>query len=160
MYGREIYDKLLPLDYEEDGVKVGGYIVSPKLTRPNRTYQTLFVNDRYVENYLISACVQGAYEPVLMKGRFPIYIIKLGIPFDRVDVNVHPNKKEVKFDNSSKIFGIVINIRDGPALSVLWSPPEKANTAGIIIRLAMIAIAVSKISTCSVDSSMLTSFLI
>ncbi len=107
VYGREIYDKLLPLDYEEDGVKVGGYIVSPKLTRPNRTYQTLFVNDRYVENYLISACVQGAYEPVLMKGRFPIYIIKLGIPFDRVDVNVHPNKKEVKFDNSSRIFGIV-----------------------------------------------------
>ena len=60
----------------------------------------------------------------------------------------------------AKIFGIVINIRDGPALSVLWSPPEKANTAGIIIRLAMMAIAVSKISTCSVDSSMLTSFLI
>ena len=60
----------------------------------------------------------------------------------------------------AKIFGMVINIRDGPALSVLWSPPEKANTAGIIIRLAMIAIAVSKISTCSVDSSMLTSFLI
>ena len=100
IYGRE-------LDYEEDGVRVGGYIVSPKLTRPNRTYQTLFVNGRCVENYLISACVQGAYEPVLMKSRFPIYVLKLEIPYDRVDVNVHPNKKEVKFDNSSKIFGIV-----------------------------------------------------
>lgn len=107
IYGREVYDKLLPLDYVEDDVKVSGYIVSPKLSRPNRTYQTLFVNGRYVENYLISACVQGAYEPVLMKGRFPIYVIKLELPFDRVDVNVHPNKREVKFDNSSKIFGIV-----------------------------------------------------
>ena len=107
IYGREVYEKLLQLDYEEDGVRVGGYIVSPKLTRPNRTYQTLFVNGRCVENYLISACVQGAYEPVLMKSRFPIYVIKLEIPYDRVDVNVHPNKKEVKFDNSSKIFGIV-----------------------------------------------------
>lgn len=107
IYGKEIYEKLLPLDYEEDGVHIGGYVVSPKISRPNRTFQSLFVNGRYVENYLISACVQGAFEPFLMKGRFPIYIIKLDLPFDRVDVNVHPNKKEVKFDNSSKIFGIV-----------------------------------------------------
>ncbi len=107
IYGREVFDKLLLLNYEEDGVKIGGYIVSPKLSRPNRTYQSLFVNGRYVENYMISACVQGAYEHFLMKGRFPIYVIKLEVPFDRVDVNVHPNKKEVKFDNSSKVFGIL-----------------------------------------------------
>lgn len=107
VYGKDIFEKLIKLDYEEDGVAVSGYIVSPKISRPNRTYQTLFVNDRYVENYLISACVQGAFEHMLMKGRFPIYIIKLSLAYDRVDVNVHPNKKEVKFDNSSKIFGIV-----------------------------------------------------
>ncbi|MBE7075686.1 MAG: DNA mismatch repair endonuclease MutL [Clostridiales bacterium] len=107
IYGKDIYEKLLKLDYTEDDIKVHGYIVSPKLSRPNRTYQSLFVNGRYVENYMVSACVQGAYEPLLMKGRFPIYVIKLELPFDRVDVNVHPNKKEVKFDNSSKIFGII-----------------------------------------------------
>lgn len=107
IYGREIYDNLLKLDYQEDGIKVGGYIASPKMTRPNRTYQTLFVNGRYVENYMVSACVQGVFEPFTMKGRFPIYIIKLEIPFDRVDVNVHPNKKEVKFDDSSRVFGII-----------------------------------------------------
>ena len=99
MLKRDIFEKLIKLDYEEDGVKISGYVVSPKISRPNRTYQTLFVNDRYVENYLISACVQGAFEHMLMKGRFPIYIIKIALPFDRVDVNVHPNKKEVKFDN-------------------------------------------------------------
>lgn len=107
VYGRDVYDRLLPLEYEEDGVKVSGYVVSPKISRPNRTYQSLFVNGRYVENYMVSACVQGAFESFLMKGRFPIYIIKLEIPFDRVDVNVHPNKKEVKFDNPSHIFGII-----------------------------------------------------
>ncbi len=107
IYGKEVYDKLLKLDYIEDGIKIGGYVVSPKLSRPNRTFQTLFVNGRYVENYMISACVQGAYEHFLMKGRFPIYVIKLEVPYTRVDVNVHPNKKEVKFDNSSKIFGII-----------------------------------------------------
>ncbi|MBP3431817.1 MAG: DNA mismatch repair endonuclease MutL [Clostridia bacterium] len=107
LYGKDVYDNLLKLDYEEDEIRVEGFIVSPKLSRPNRTYQTLFVNDRYVENYMVSACVQGAYEPVLMKGRYPIYVIKLKVPFTRVDVNVHPNKKEVKFDNSSRIFGII-----------------------------------------------------
>ena len=107
IYGKDIYEKLLQLDYSEDNIKVSGYVVSPKISRPNRTFQSLFVNGRYVENYLISACVQGAFEPLLMKGRFPVYIIKLDLPYDRVDVNVHPNKKEVKFDNSSKVFGAV-----------------------------------------------------
>ena len=107
IYGKDIYEKLVKLEYSEDGVNVSGYVVSPKISRPNRTFQSLFVNGRYVENYLISACVQGAFEPLLMKGRFPVYVIKLDLPYDRVDVNVHPNKKEVKFDNSSKIFGIV-----------------------------------------------------
>ncbi len=107
IYGREVFSNLLKLEYEEDGIKVGGYVVGPKLTRPNRTYQSLFVNGRYVENYMVSACVQGVYEPVVMKGRYPIYVIKLEVPYDRVDVNVHPNKKEVKFDNSSHIFGII-----------------------------------------------------
>ncbi|MDE6583549.1 MAG: DNA mismatch repair endonuclease MutL [Clostridia bacterium] len=107
IYGRDVYDNLLKLDYFEDDIKVEGYVVSPKLSRPNRTYQTLFINGRYVENYMVSACVQGAYEPMLMKGRFPIYVIKISLPFDRVDVNVHPNKREVKFENSSRIFGII-----------------------------------------------------
>ena len=107
IYGKEVFDKLSQLEHEEDGIKIGGFIVSPKLSRPNRTYQSLFVNGRYVENYMISACVSGAFEHFLMKGRFPIYVIKLDVPFDRVDVNVHPNKKEVKFDNSSRIFGIL-----------------------------------------------------
>ncbi len=107
LYGREVHDNLLQLHHEEDGIVVSGYIVSPKISKPNRTFQSLFVNGRYVENYMISACVQGSFEGVLMKGRYPIYIIKLQVPFDRVDVNVHPNKKEVKFDNSSRIFSIV-----------------------------------------------------
>ena len=104
IYGREVYDSLLKLDYKVEGVEVEGFISSPKLSRPNRTWQTLFVNGRYVENYQVSACIQGAYTSFLMKGRFPIYVINLKIPFDRVDVNVHPNKKEVKFEENSKVF--------------------------------------------------------
>ena len=107
IYGREVFDNLLKLDFQDEDIKVNGYVVSPKMTRPNRTYQTLFVNVRYVENYMVSACVQGVFERMIMKGRFPIYVIKLEMPFDKVDVNVHPNKKEVKFENSSRVFGVI-----------------------------------------------------
>lgn len=107
IYGREVYDNLLEINYKADDVEVSGYISAPKISRPNRTYQTLFVNGRYVVNYQISACIQGAYEHFLMKNRFPIYILNLKIPFDKVDVNVHPNKKEVKFQENSKVFMVV-----------------------------------------------------
>ena len=104
IYGREVYDNLLKLDYKVEGVEIEGFISSPKLSRPNRSWQTLFVNGRFVENYQVSACIQGAYTAFLMKGRFPIYVLNLKIPFDKVDVNVHPNKKEVKFEENSKVF--------------------------------------------------------
>lgn len=104
IYGREVYENLLTLNLKMDDVEVSGYISAPKLSKPNRTAQTLFVNGRYVENYQVSACIQGAYSSFLMKGRFPIYVINLKIPFEKVDVNVHPNKKEVKFEENSKVF--------------------------------------------------------
>lgn len=104
IYGRDIYDHLLKVEGTEDYVSVSGFVASPKCSRPNRTWQTLFVNGRYVENYQISACIQGAFESFLMKGRFPIYVLNLTLPFDKVDVNVHPNKKEVKFQESAKVF--------------------------------------------------------
>jgi len=108
IYGREVYDNLIKIDYEEGDLKLKGYVVSPKLSKPNRTYQTLFVNSRYVENYMISSAISGVYESFLMKGKFPIYVLNLILPEDSVDVNVHPSKREVKFENSSKIFGFII----------------------------------------------------
>lgn len=107
VYGKDVFDNLLAVDYKESGIRVHGFVVGPKFSRPNRTYQNLFVNGRYVENYMVSACIQSAFEPFLMKGRFPIYVLNLEVDFASVDVNVHPNKKEVKFENSNQIYGIV-----------------------------------------------------
>ncbi len=107
IYGKDVFENLVKLDFSDENIGVSGYVVTPKVSRPNRTYQTLFVNGRFVENFMVSACVQGVYEPFLMKGRFPIYTIKLTLPFESVDVNVHPSKKEVKFENSSKVFGVI-----------------------------------------------------
>ena len=107
IYGKDVYQNLINVDSEEDGMKLTGFIVSPKFSKVNRTNQTLFVNGRFVENYLISSAVQGAFEPFLMKGRFPIYILGLTVDPQSVDVNIHPTKKEVKFENPNKIFGFV-----------------------------------------------------
>lgn len=107
IYGRDVYDSLIEVDYKERDYSLQGFITKPKISKSNRTFQTLFVNKRYVENFLISSAVQGVYENFLMKGKFPLYVLNLTVPGDSVDVNVHPSKREVKFDNSSWIFGFV-----------------------------------------------------
>lgn len=107
IYGRDVYENLIEVNYEEDGFKIGGFVTKPKISKSNRTYQTLFVNGRCVENFLISNAVQGVYESFLMKGRFPVYVLSILLPADCVDVNVHPSKKEVKFDNPNKMFSMV-----------------------------------------------------
>ncbi len=118
IYGREVYDSLIEVDYSERNYRIQGYITKPKISKSNRTFQTLFINNRYVENYLISSAVQGVYEGFLMKGRFPVYVLNLSVPTDSVDVNVHPSKKEVKFENSTWIFGFITRALDKALSSV------------------------------------------
>lgn len=118
IYGKEIYDNLIPVNLTENGFTLTGYVTKPKVCKSNRTYQTLFVNGRYVENYLISSAVQGVYESFLMKGKFPVYVLSLKLPADCVDVNVHPSKREVKFDNPNKIYSIVRRAVENALLSV------------------------------------------
>ena len=105
VYKKEFLDNLLKLDYSCDNIKINGYVSKPSYTKSNRTYQTLIINGRYVINSLISSAIQNAYANQLMKGQFPAYILNLTIPNNSLDVNVHPNKLDVKFENSQKIFG-------------------------------------------------------
>ncbi len=107
IYGKEVYDNLLPVNLVQDGFVLQGYVSKPAYSRSNRTFQSFFVNKRYVENYIVSSAVQSVFESFLMKGRFPFYVLTLSVPADSVDVNVHPSKKEVKFENPNKIFTLV-----------------------------------------------------
>lgn len=107
IYGKEAYDNLLEVDFISEDISLHGFIARPTYCKPNRTYQTLFVNDRLVSNYMISAAVQDAVEEFIMKSKFPLFALNLKIPYSSVDVNVHPTKSEVKFENPSKIYGIV-----------------------------------------------------
>ena len=92
IYGKDTVNNIIPLNCTVGNISVEGYICKPTFCKPNRTYQTLMVNGRYVVNQLISTAVYNAYENYIMKGKFPFFVLNITIPFDDVDVNVHPNK--------------------------------------------------------------------
>lgn len=105
IYKKDTLNNLIKVDYCVDDIKIYGYISKPTFTKSNRTYQTLIINNRYVVNSLISTCVQNAYENLIMKGQFPMFVLNFELPLNSVDVNVHPNKLDVKFENTQKIYG-------------------------------------------------------
>ena len=107
IYGKSIVDNLIEVDFKKDNFHFSGYIGKPTFSKANRTYQTLIINGRYVVNQTISTAIYKAFENFIMKGTFPFFVLNLSIPLDKVDVNVHPNKLDVKFEDSNQIFGIV-----------------------------------------------------
>lgn len=109
VYGKSIIDNIVEFNYEKGDFKFSGYLGKPTFSKSNRTYQTLIINGRYVINQTISTAIYKAYENFLMKGNFPFYVLNLEIPLEKVDVNVHPNKLDVKFENSNEVFGIIYN---------------------------------------------------
>lgn len=106
IYGEEIGKDLIEVNQTRGNMTLHGYISRPEIAKANRTYQTLIINGRYVINYMISNAISNVYEDYLMKGKFPLYVLCLDLPHDEVDVNVHPSKLEVKFENSGAIFSL------------------------------------------------------
>ena len=111
IYGNNILDNLLKVEFSsyDKLMNFSGYICKPTFSKPNRTYQTLIINGRYVINQQISTAIYKAYENFLMKGNFPFFVLYVTLPLDKVDVNVHPNKQDVKFEKSGEIFSLVVN---------------------------------------------------
>lgn len=97
IFGENMRDHLLPIDYERNGMKVTGYISDPDFYRSNRMGQYFFVNDRPIDlkhgSYLLKKC----YDELLPPGAHPWSFLYFEIPPDRIDVNVHPQKKEIRF---------------------------------------------------------------
>ncbi len=97
IYGGETLPHIKPVNFDDGKVKITGYLGTEKLARPNRQHQSLFVNSRYVRSAQISYGIQRAFDTRLMGGKFPLYVLNIKIDFADVDVNVHPNKMEVRF---------------------------------------------------------------
>ena len=107
VYPREIVDHFIPFDVTVHSIRVYGYVASPEVSKPTRSYQTIICNGRFIKDSQVSIAVQNAFGERLMKRTFPVFVINMIVPFDEVDVNVHPSKTEVRFIDNRRIFGAV-----------------------------------------------------
>ena len=106
VYGRECA-KMVKVESRWDNYSLTGYVSKPTDSRPSRSLQTFFVNDRPVKSRLLIAALEEAYRNQIMVGKFPACVLRLRIPANAVDVNVHPAKTEVKFLNEKAVFDCV-----------------------------------------------------
>ncbi len=107
VYGKQTSENLIEINATNDDFVLSGYISIPTFCKPNRTYQTLVVNGRYVASSIVSVACANAYENFLMKGKFPFFVLNLKVNLDDVDVNVHPSKMEIKFKDSKNIYNFI-----------------------------------------------------
>ena len=103
-FGPEISDNLIPVSNTNGEISVTGFVVDPSVSRANNRMQYLFLNSRYIRDRSLQHALSESYRGLLMTGRFPICFLKLSIPFQLVDVNVHPAKLEVRFQNAGQIY--------------------------------------------------------
>lgn len=107
LLGRDLYDGMLPVDYQEGAVSVTGFIARPGVTRARRRDQRAFVNGRPAEAMEIYAGLKDAYQSLVMKGRYPPSVLYITVPPDMVDVNVHPTKREVRFRDGRSLSAVL-----------------------------------------------------
>lgn len=108
-FGSEIADNLLPVTSTHEDIKISGYVVNPSVSRANNKMQYLFLNNRYIRDRSLQHALSEAYRGLLMTGRFPICFLRLEMPFEQVDVNVHPAKLEVRFQNGGQIYSQLLS---------------------------------------------------
>lgn len=102
-YGKDYAKGMLEVDYEANGVHVTGLIGKGNISRPNRNYQSFFVNKRYIKSAMIFRAVEDAYKNQIMIGKFPVAVLNIEINPQLMDINVHPTKLEVKFANEKDV---------------------------------------------------------
>ena len=104
IYGREVASELLPVNREGRCVSVTGYIGKPVVSRGNRNYENYFVNGRYVKNPTITKAIEDAYKSFMMQHRYPFTALLFQVDGEKVDVNVHPAKLEVRFSDNNAVY--------------------------------------------------------
>ena len=107
LYGKEVTKQLLTVKYEQDGITITGYISRPTLLKGTRQWQTLFVNGRCINNRMVSKAIDHAYQSQIPKAGFPFAVLNIGIDTHLIDINVHPQKSEIKFGDESAVYRAV-----------------------------------------------------
>lgn len=129
LYGEEMSEEFLDIGKESKAIKVRGFVSSPDYTRASRSHQTIFVNNRPIKNTTINHAVIHAYREVLSKDRYPAYFVFLEVDPSKVDVNVHPAKREVKFerpDDIHRFVGAAVYEALNPGVEIDVSSPSSS----------------------------------
>ena len=107
VYGREIAANLLAADYESPGLKIRGFLGKPLISRGNRNFENYFINGRYVKSSIISKAIEDAYKDFTMQHKYPFVVLHIEIDGEHVDVNVHPTKMELRFNNQQEVYNSI-----------------------------------------------------
>ena len=126
LYGKDIAKGLLEADYSDDNIKITGYIGKPFLSKGNRSFENYFVNKRYIKSPVVNRAIEEAYKTHIMQHKFPFTALFIEVPAYMVDVNVHPAKREFRFDDEKALFHAVFHaVKD--ALTDKEMIPEAEN---------------------------------
>ena len=131
IYGTELTDSLFTLNIDAENLNLRGFVTKPNILKSYRSWQTFIVNGRIIDNRTISKAVDEAYKSLIPKTGFPFTVIKIDVPQDSIDVNVHPQKTEIKFEDEGRIFKVVyhavrdaIEGKDEHDLTEVAEPPD------------------------------------
>ena len=126
IYGKDVANGILPVDYTYEDIKVSGVIGKPEIARSNRSNQLFFVNKRHIKDKTLSAATEQAYKGLIPLGKFGFVVLNITMDPSKVDVNVHPAKLEVRFQEENKIFQSIYHaIKDVLLKSELVADTEK-----------------------------------
>ena len=104
IYGRDITRELLEVRFEQPGILIEGFIGKPVISRGNRNFENYYINGRYVKSKILMKAIEEAYKPYMMQHKYPFVCLQYTISGDEIDVNVHPTKMEVRFQNQGAVY--------------------------------------------------------
>ena len=126
IYGKDVATGVMPVEYAYDDIQISGVIGKPEIARSNRSNQLFFVNKRYIKDKTLSAATEQAYKGLIPIGKFGFVVLNITMNPAKVDVNVHPAKLEVRFEDESKIFQSIYHaIKDTLLKGELVASTEK-----------------------------------
>lgn len=104
IYGRDITRELVPVAFEKPGISIEGFIGKPVIARGNRNFENYYINGRYVKSKILMKAIEEAYKPYMMQHKYPFVCLHYDIEGEEIDVNVHPTKMEVRFQNQGAVY--------------------------------------------------------
>lgn len=110
IYGRDIAANLLEIQAEFEDFSVSGFIGKPVISRGNRNFESYFINGRYIKSSLISKSIEDAYHGFMMQHKYPFTVLQFTMDGKLIDVNVHPNKMEMRFSNGESLYTHLVDV--------------------------------------------------